>query len=226
MNRIWKWGLGAVLVLALAGAAGRLVMAQSEEGTPGPDGLRENFVARLAEKLGIGQDELESAVQETQLELLDEAVAAGRIDEERAGRIRERIESGEGFAFGFGGGHHGPGHGHHVLEETAEFLGIERSDVLAGIEDGQTLGEIAAANGSSAEALVDHLVGELTTRVNEKVAEGDISQERADEILSTATERITNLVNREPGEFRRFREGPPGDMPEDETPAEGNSLIF
>ena len=223
MNRFWKWGLGAILVLALAGAAGRLVMAQSDEETPADEDARPNFIARLAENLGISEEDLQAAVQETQIEILDEAVAAGRIDEERAAEIRERIESGEGLAFGF----HGPGHpgghrGHYAIEEVAEFLGIERADVLSALQDGQSLAEIAAANGSSAEALIDHLVAQLEERVNEKLAGEDITQERADEILSNARERITDLVNREPGEFPRFRD----DIPEDAPSPEGAGLFF
>ena len=161
------------------------------------------------------------------LHAVDEAVAAGRIDEERAAEIRERIESGEGLEFGFGPGHHrGPGYHHQPLEEIAEFLGIERSAVIAGLEDGQSLGEIAAANGSSADALVDHLVAQLEERVSAKVADGDITQERADELLANARERITDFVNREPGDFPRFKDGLPEEMPSPETPAEGASLIF
>ena len=136
--KIWKVALAAVAIVAFAGMAGRLVMAQSDEETP-TDEERPNFLARLAENLGISEDELQSAIQTTQLELLDEAVAAGRIDEERAAEIRERIESGEGFKFGFGFGH-GPGHHrpHHGVDEVADFLGVEeccRSDRTEGGPD-------------------------------------------------------------------------------------------
>jgi uncharacterized protein YidB (DUF937 family) len=227
MNRFWKWGLGAVVMLALAGAAGRLVMAQSDEETP-PDEVRPDFIARLAENLGISEEDLQAAVQTTQLEILDEAVAAGRIDEEKAADIRERIESGEGFGFHFGpGGPGGHGHrGHVAIEGVAEFLAIERATVIDAIQDGQTLAEIAVANGSTAEALIDHLVAQLEERVNAKVADGDIAQERADEILENARERITELVNREPGEFPRFKDRLPDDMPSPETPPEGAGLFF
>jgi hypothetical protein len=226
LMKFWKVALAAVAIVAFAGMAGRLVMAQSDEETPSGED-RPNFVARLAENLGISEDELRSAVQTTQLELLDEAVANGRIDEERAAEIRERIESGEGLKFGFGFGH-GPGlhRIHHGVDEVADFLGVEESVVLTGLKEGQSLGEIAAANGSSAEALIDHLVTQTEERVNAKVADGDITQERADEILANARERITNMVNREPGEFPRFRDRLPEDEASPETSPEGAGLFF
>jgi hypothetical protein len=224
--RIWKVALAAVVVVALAGFAGRLVMAQSDE-----DGSRRgpfrNFVARLAENLGITEEALDTAIQDTQLELLDEAVAEGRIDEEHAAKIRERIESGEGF--GFGSRHHGRAfRAYHSIGAVAEFLGIERSDVRAGLKDGQTLGEIAAANGSSPEALVDHLYSKVEERLARAVEKQRITQERADEILFNARERITEFVNREPGDFGRFKdeERVPQGAPSPETPPSGAGLFF
>jgi hypothetical protein len=220
--KLWKVGLAAVVVVALAGMAGRLVLAQSEENGSKEGPLR-NFIGRLAENLGISEDDLNTAIKDTQLELLDEAVAEGRIDEERAAEIRERIESGEGFKFGF---RHGKGHRlHHGIEEVAEFLGIEESAVRAGLEEGQSLGEIATANGSSPQALIDHLVGQLQERLARAVENERITQERADEILANATERITNFVNGQPGEFPR-KDGLPEDEQSPETPPEGAGLFF
>jgi len=93
-------GLVAVLivVLTIAGLAVIPVMAEEEETTP-PRG--ENFLARVADYLGISVEDLESAITAARLEMLDEAVAQGRITQKQAERIVERLDE-RGLPWGFG----------------------------------------------------------------------------------------------------------------------------
>ncbi len=237
MSRMWKVGLVIAAVLALAGTAVAFVAAQTDgEGEPAP-GEHPNFVGRLAENLGISQEELEQAIRQTAVDLVDEAVAEGRISEEKASKMRERIESGEGLFGGFGHGFrkgfafgHGFGHLGAASDALADFLGISVDDLRAALADGQSLAQIGEAQGVSTEKLTAFLLGELEARLAEAVESGKITQERADEILAGAPERIDELINREglskagphksgetghgfPGKFRHggfpggFREG-------------------
>jgi uncharacterized protein YidB (DUF937 family) len=210
--------------------------------TPGadeatPDGVEDkearidNFLERLAANLGVSVDELEQALRDTQLDLLDEAVADGRIDEADAAEIRERIESGDAplFPFFFGRHHGGPGPGLGAciaLDEVADFLGVEESVIHDGLRDGQTLAQIAEANGSTADALAAHLLSQLETRLNEAVANGDITQERADEVLANAPERINDMINREGPGPGRFRMAPGIDPPGSLTPPAIEESVF
>ncbi len=73
-----------------------------------PEQEREAFQAAVAEKLGVSTTELQDAYKAAALEQLDAAVAAGRLTEEQAAEIRERIESEDllgppGFRPFFGG---------------------------------------------------------------------------------------------------------------------------
>src|SRR3972149_407809 len=111
-------GLGAV---AIGGA-----ITSAQEGDGGPIGT---FIAKLAEKLGVSEDELKTAIKDTRIEMIDEAVADGRLTQEQADRLKERVEEGGiGFGFGprFGEGRHHGGHGFcqravgHILEASAE----------------------------------------------------------------------------------------------------------
>ncbi len=210
MKSLWRFGIVAAVLLALAGAAIGFVAAQTDGDVPMPGKERlTNFIARLAENLGISQEELEGAIDQTQLELVDEAVADGRIDEEKADSIRERIESGEGlpffggfrhgFAKGFGFGHLGAG-----LDDLAGFLEMGVEDLRAALGDGQSLAQIAEAQGVSSEKLSTFLLGELEARLAQAVESGKIDQARADELLANAPERIEELIN---------REGPPSNQP-------------
>jgi predicted house-cleaning noncanonical NTP pyrophosphatase (MazG superfamily) len=104
------------------------------------------------------------------------------------------------------GGHHGmrggPGH----LSEVAVFLGVDAQVIQEGLEAGDTLAEIAAADGSSGTALVDSLVAGLTEKLEGAVADERIDQEKADEILADATEKITTMVNSTQEEIQALRE--------------------
>ena len=195
MNRVWKIGLAIFAVVALAGAAFGFVAAQEDSGIPGGERLS-NFIERLAGNLGISQDELEAAIDTTQLELVDEALAEGRIDEEQAAERRARIEAGEtGF---FSGGKHRPQHrGYGVKTEVAEFIGVTAEELKAGLESGQSVAQVAEANGVTAEALTEYLLGETQTHVAQALADGMIDQARADEILADAPARIEEKINRQ-----------------------------
>lgn len=96
----------------------------------------------------------------------------------------------------------GPGH----LGQVAEFLGVDAQVIQDGLEAGDTLAGIAAANGSSGSALIDSLVADLTEKLDGAVADERIDQDRADEILANATERITTMVNSTQEEIRALRE--------------------
>ena len=79
--------------------------------------------------------------------------------------------------------------------EVAEFLGIEPADLQGQLQAGATPAEVAEAAGSSGEALIAYLVGEAQTRLDESVANGDLTQAEADERLARHTERVARFVN-------------------------------
>lgn len=90
------------------------------------------------------------------------------------------------------GNHRGIAH----VRQVAEILGIEDPrEIIDALESGSTLAEVATANGSSGDALVSELVASLEERLAGAVADERIDQDRADEILGNATDKITFLVN-------------------------------
>ena len=81
------------------------------------------------------------------------------------------------------------------LETAATTIGISEQELRAALVEGQTLAEVATANGVEPQAVIDALVAEATTRLDEAVADGDLEQADADERLAELTERITTAVN-------------------------------
>jgi hypothetical protein len=111
---------------------------------------------------------------------------------------------------------HGPGRGRH-LEAAAEAIGIEVDALREALQSDQTIAQVAEANGVEPQAVVDALVADVSARIDQKVADGDLTQGEADEKKAELPERITALVNGERPE-RPEGDGPPPDQGEE--PAE------
>jgi cell division FtsZ-interacting protein ZapD len=86
------------------------------------------------------------------------------------------------------------------LADVADAIGISTDDLRAALRDGQTLAEVAEANGVDAQRVVDVLVENGTARLEAAVAAGRIDQATADERKASLPERAADLVN---GELER-----------------------
>lgn len=93
------------------------------------------------------------------------------------------------------------------LETAATAIGISTEDLRTALQGGQSLAEVAQANGVEVQTVIDAFVADLQTHLAARVASGDLTQAEADEKLANATERITAMVN---GDFpdRPFGPGP------------------
>lgn len=95
---------------------------------------------------------------------------------------------------------HGPGWGfgkHEAVEVTAELTGTANADVTAALQEGASLTSYAAENGVSRDELVSAIVAAMQANLDERVAEGSITQERADELAAEMGTKVENLVDRE-----------------------------
>lgn len=79
-------------------------------------------------------------------------------------------------------------------EELATLLGIDTETLEEQLRSGETLADIATANGVSVQTVVDAIVADRTEHIEEAVADGKIDQERADELLADLEERVTERV--------------------------------
>ena len=210
MRRILIAALAIVLVsTAVIGGGIGLAVGQGED-TP-----IESFLGRVADKLGIGEDELRSAMTEAEQDIIDERVAEGKLTVEQGERLRERIEE-KGLLGPRGGPLEGP-RGRfcdhvfdcirdHVcdqdkrlpMEAAAAVLGMEPEELLSELKDGKTLAEVAEESMS-----VDEFTVALLTQVQQEldalVADGKLIQEQANAIFERVEENIDRIVNAQPG---------------------------
>jgi polyhydroxyalkanoate synthesis regulator phasin len=124
----------------------------------------------------------------------------GTISQEQADAVEDALEDARpdhGF------GHPGFGHRGFVLwfggelSTVAESLGIGEDELRSALEDGRTIAEIAEEQGVEVQDVVDDIVAAQREFLDEAVADGDLTQEDADEILAGAEERATAFVNGE-----------------------------
>ena len=106
-------------------------------------------------------------------------------------------------------GKHAPrGHAGPRLDALAELLGITREELFQALRDGQSIAEVAQANGVDPQTVIDELTAQARARIEEQLAE--------------LPARIEDFVN---GEFERpgprgphgpfgDRHGPGHDAPE------------
>ncbi len=80
------------------------------------------------------------------------------------------------------------------MEIITEFLGVSKGEVISNWATGNTLADLAEANGSSGEALVDELLAYVEEHLDRAVANGRITEEEAAEYLANAERRINHLV--------------------------------
>ena len=94
---------------------------------------------------------------------------------------------------------HDKSHGGH-LDAAAAALGMTASALRDALKPGTSLADVAGTKGVAVKKVVDAIVAAETTEIKARVADGELTQTRADAILADLPARVTAMVN--------------GDMPE------------
>ena len=216
MNRIPRPKIVVAIVAAVVLAVGLGVtgtVAASRALTA--DDERRAVLDDAADRLDVEPSELEDALRDALKARVDTAVEEGRLTEEQGVELKTRIDSGE-MQFLRGLGKPGPGrfgHFHHfarfpALRAAAEYLGLAEEELRERLRDGDTLAEVAKAEGKAVDGLVDALVADAEKRLDDAVAAGKLTPAQADELADRLYHRMTDLVNGElpgPGFGHRHR---------------------
>jgi hypothetical protein len=155
------------LIGSPAGAQGGIPGVEEAAGPAGPDRpLRSALDALVAE----------GTLTQAQADEVHDALVSERR-ELRAERREGRRERRERWA-----------------EVVAGVVGVTPDELRAELAAGRTVAEIAAAHGTTADAVVAGLVAEVTARLDAEVAEGTLSQEQADRLEDRAAVRIERRI--------------------------------
>jgi hypothetical protein len=196
--------VAAAATLAVAGGAAAAVAATGG-GSRGSD-----FLDSVAKHLGVSPQKLEDATKAAAVDQVDADLAAGRITKEQADALKSRIESGgavlgggPGLGRGGPGGPGGPGPpgiaGKPFITDSlaaaAKYLGVSESDLRTKLRDGDSLAEVAKAQGKDLAGLEQAILDTAKADLDKAVAAKDLTQSQADDILANLKSHIDNLAN-------------------------------
>jgi hypothetical protein len=207
MKRFWTIAGAATLVAVLGAAAVVGVVAAQEpsEGWPAwASGFPQQMKEAVAGALGISVDEYDAALDTARDQVLEKAVADGNLTQEQADRMRDRM--GQRFEFGpgmrgrgaCGPGMMGPGMGWADAENSpvavaAEALGMTADELLAELKGGKSIADVANERGVDPQTIADSILASMKDNLAQAVADGKITQEQADQMLSRMEERALDL---------------------------------
>ena len=142
-----------------------------------------------------------------------EAALSGLVDDgtitkeqaaEVARTLAEQRDRGPGSGMGpgmgehMGMGHVGMGMGPLDLSVLTDVLGMSEDDLRSALaEDGASLASVAQEQGVAVEDVVAALQAAAEERIEEAVADGRITRERADQIIADLPGRLTAAVERQ-----------------------------
>jgi hypothetical protein len=94
---------------------------------------------------------------------------------------------------------------------VADYLGLTREQLANRLRNGDSLADIAKAQGKSVDGLKDVILNEATKDLNADVQAGRLTESQKNEILDDIRSNLDDIVN---GQGPRF-DGPPGMGPGD-----------
>lgn len=90
---------------------------------------------------------------------------------------------------------------------VAETIGITVEDLRAEFQDGNSVADVAEANGVAPETVAEALIGALEERLDTAVENGRLTEQEAADRLERRSERIAERIERTPGERRSNADG-------------------
>jgi hypothetical protein len=218
-----------VLGLLVAAAVGLLVvgtvsLAQTTStippstttapGAPGSN-FKDSFLQHLAGRLGVPMDKLTQAVKDAAKDAVDDAVRSGKIDQQRADQIKQRIDSGDlsflglrlGGPKGFGGFPGGGIKGRQILTDTATAVGITPQQLADELRGGKTLDDIAREHGKDPTAVRKALQDSIRKELQPLVDSGRLTAQQADQRAQRLAQSFGNGALGHRGGRRPFGPG-------------------
>ena len=170
----------------------------------GPGGDSTSLLTKVAAKLSISVDTLTQAFKDARVELIDEAVADGKITSDKADAMKQRVEEGNGLNYGRGEHGRRGGHGFKASvyksanEAITTTLSVTTEELRTAMKEGKSLVDIATEKSVTQEQLSTAVLAAVRTQLDQAVTDGDITQEQADQRYEAAEENIDDFLTRTP----------------------------
>lgn len=193
---------------AIEAVTDRLGLAPRQVGERLRDG---ESLAEIAAAEGVGDEELTATIEDAVGDVLDRGVEEGRLTATqrdafekivtvRVGGLIERspadLRDGQRRT-------RPPA----VVEEVADLLGLEPRQVVERVRGGETLAEVADAEGVTEADLVAVIEEGALAKLSEIAAPADLSRAEEEALEEFVGERVEQVVEMEPGEWPGARGG-------------------
>lgn len=181
----------------------------------------------LAQKLGISLQQLQTAQKAAKDQLIDQAVAAGKLTKPQADALKsgqkpsggQRGPGGPGGA-GVPGARSLPGGLRDGIGDAtkaaATALNMTPQELRAALRNGQSLSELAASKGIGRDGLRAAIMASVQNDVNAAVRDGKITAQQGTVIIdqvSKGLDRLMDLKMGGPGRSNRPSQNRPGGVP-------------
>lgn len=199
----------AVLAGSALAAAG---VASAQEPTPTPAAtlgqhrsLGQRFLEKLAGNLGISFDQLKQAIKTTELQIVDEMAADGKLSPDQAQKLKDKINSGQGLGLGrfLGAYHRGRIDGARlqrlkagIVRSAATAIGVQPRDLVKELKAGKSIADVAAAHNVSLDTVKAQITSDVQAKLNDAVSKGTITQAKADQLLQQLTAKLDDILNK------------------------------
>jgi hypothetical protein len=175
------------------------------------------IVNDAAGRLGVTPAKLSDALRQAYDDRIDAQVASGKLTKAQGDALKAAAANsplpGGGGRGGFGGGFRGGAHsfgpiaGPETMTAAATYLGLSEDTLQSDLQSGQTLAQIATAQGKDETGLRDAMVAATKADLDKAVAAGQLTQAQEDKIVAALPDQITQMIEHAgptgpPGGFR------------------------
>ena len=202
----------AALALGVVGLGGTALASSSSAGT--------TFFDDVARHLGITPGKLQTAINQAEVDRLNQLVKQGKLTKAQAGAIEKGMKQHHGVPFGpfggtfgtpFGGprpfgNHHFRGHGDAMpfffgspmgsLLAAAKYLGVSPQALGGDLRSGKTLAEIAKAKEKSVSGLEKAMLAASKKQLDSAVKAKRLTAAQESTFLQALSSRIDTFVTK------------------------------
>ena len=192
-----------IAVFAVAGIIG--VAAQTPEGNDPASSPMSSFISTLAVNLGIGEDQLKSAIKITANQEIDAAVQDGRATQDQADKLKERIANEE-----VGGlrsilrqalaRHHRASTDPRwpsramVLTSVADLLNVNPRELIAELRTGKSIAQLASDPNIGEDQLKQAILDKAEVLLQQAVTNGRITTDQKGAKLAQLVSRLDEVI--------------------------------
>jgi polyhydroxyalkanoate synthesis regulator phasin len=207
--------VAAVVVLVTAGAiGGTVVLAQSNIpaiGTSLQTGTDQQtatdqctqFRTSLAQHLGVTVDKLQQAFKDTAKEMIDQAVKNGKLTQQQADKLKQKIDSAQGKCFPLGAGilaQRGKVMAAGAMlkvgfDAAAKALSLTSDQLRSELKSGKSIADVAQAQKVDLQTVKTAVINAEKAAIDGALKNGKLTQQQADNMKSMIDKNGDNVLN-------------------------------